>query len=202
MKKWEIMIVEDEVLIAAELAQQLNSLGYNVPVSVTSGEKALEKLAEVTPDLILMDIQLKGELDGIETAMHIHDHHKIPVIFLTAFADDTFLQKAKTSEPFGYLIKPIDIRELHSTIEMALFKAAAEREKEQLIRELQAALAENKILKGFIPICASCKKIRDDKGYWEQIEKYIQDHSRAIFSHSICPDCIQKLYPDLKWPKS
>ncbi len=201
MKKWDIMIVEDEVLIAAELAQQLNSFGYNVPVSVTSGEKALEKLTEVTPDLILMDIQLKGELDGIETAKQIHDHYKIPVIFLTAFADEKFLQKAKTSEPFGYLIKPIDIRELHSTIEMALFKAATEREKEQLIGELKAALAENNILKGFIPICASCKKIRDDKGYWEQIEKYIQDHSRAIFSHGICPDCIRKLYPDLIWPE-
>ena len=73
----------------------------------------------------------------------------------------------------------------------------AEEDRERLIEQLQQALAEIKQLSGFLPICASCKKIRDDKGYWQQIEAYISDHSEALFSHSICPDCARKLYPDL-----
>lgn len=197
MHQKKIMIVEDEVLIAAEIKQQLQSFGYEVVACTTSGEGALEKLLLVQPDLILMDIRLKGELDGIETAREIHGRYRIPVIFLTAFADDAFLQQAKASEPFGYLIKPVDIRELHSTIEMALYKAQMDKEKEALIRELQNTIAENKVLKGMIPICCNCKKIRDDKGYWEQLERYIQAHSRAVFSHGICPECIEKLYPEM-----
>jgi len=74
-------------------------------------------------------------------------------------------------------------------------KAADEREK--LIRQLEESLAKVKLLRGFIPICASCKKIRDDRGYWQQVEEYIRDHSEAQFSHSICPSCAQKLYPEL-----
>lgn len=197
MEKPRIMIVEDEVLIAAELEQQLLSYGYEVPALATSGERALELLATIRADLILMDIKLKGELDGIETAGRIRASHRIPVIFLTAFADDSLLEKAKGGEPFGYLIKPVDSRELHSTIAMALYKAKLDGEKEQLIAELQAALTENKILRGFLPICAHCKKIRDDQGCWEQLEHYITNHSQAIFSHSICPECIARLYPDL-----
>ncbi len=197
MDQHDIMIVEDEVLIAAELKEKLISFGYSVSSTTTSGEKALELLRQVKPDLILMDIQLKGKLDGIETARLIQEFHQIPVIFLTAFADREFIQKAKVCTPFGYLIKPVDIRELHSTIEMALYKVKMEREKDELIAKLQAALKENKVLKGLIPICANCKKIRDDQGYWEQIEKYITEHSRAKFSHGICPDCSKQLYPEL-----
>jgi hypothetical protein len=74
----------------------------------------------------------------------------------------------------------------------------AEEEREKLIMELQNALGKVKLLSGFLPICAACKKIRDDKGYWNQIESYIRDHSEAKFSHSICPDCFKKLYPELK----
>ena len=198
MEKQQIMIVEDEVLIAAELEQQLLSFGYLVPALATSGEKALAIVETMTPDLILMDIKLKGELDGIETARRILMTLRIPVVFLTAFADESLLEKAKLSQPFGYLIKPVDSRELRSTIAMALYKAKIDREKEQLIAELKAALTENKILRGFLPICCHCKKIRDDQGYWQQVEKYITDHSQALFSHGICPECVGKLYPDLK----
>jgi CheY-like chemotaxis protein len=197
MEKQQIMIVEDEVLIAAELEQQLLSFGYRVCALATSGEKALALVETMTPDLILMDIKLKGDLDGIETAGRILTTRRIPVVFLTAFADESLLEKAKLSQPFGYLIKPVDSRELHSTIAMALYKAKIDGEKEQLIAELKAALTENKILRGFLPICGHCKKIRDDQGYWQQLEKYITDHSQALFSHGICPECVGKLYPDL-----
>ena len=134
---------------------------------------------------------------------HIHSRLNIPVIFLTAYSDQDMLNRAKCSEPFGYLLKPFHPRELYASIEMALYKAKMDQEREalhrenlRLIEELQAALAEVKTLQGFIPICSSCKKIRDDSGFWQQIENYIQERSDARFSHSICPDCAKRLYPD------
>ena len=87
---------------------------------------------------------------------------------------------------------------ISASIGVALMRKQAEEEREKLILKLQKALSEVKTLSGFLPICASCKKIRDDKGYWNQIESYIKDHSEAQFSHGICPDCAQKLYPDFK----
>ncbi len=83
-----------------------------------------------------------------------------------------------------------------ASIGVALMRKQAEEERERLIAELQKALSEVKTLSGLLPICASCKSIRDDKGYWKQIESYIKDHSEAEFSHGICPDCIKKLYPE------
>jgi hypothetical protein len=83
-----------------------------------------------------------------------------------------------------------------ASIGVALMRKQAEEERERLIAELQKALSEVNKLSGMLPICASCKKIRDDKGYWNQIESYIKDHSEAEFSHGICPDCVKKLYPE------
>jgi hypothetical protein len=83
------------------------------------------------------------------------------------------------------------------SIGIALMRKQAEEEREKLVTELQKALLEVKKLSGMLPICASCKNIRDDKGYWNQIESYIRDHSEAEFSHGICPDCVEKLYPEL-----
>ena len=105
--------------------------------------------------------------------------------------------RAKITEPFGYMLKPVENRELHSTIEMALYKAKMDKERERLIKELEEALAEVKTLRGFLPICSNCKNVRDDEGYWQRIEQYIEDRSDAQFSHSICPACAKKLYPGI-----
>jgi CheY-like chemotaxis protein len=198
-----IMIVEDETIVAADVRFSLERAGYQVCAMAVSGEDAIAKAQDTQPDLILMDISLQGELDGIQAAEAIHGQLSIPIIFLTAYADQDMLTRAKVSEPFGYLLKPFHPRELYTNIEMALYKAKMEAERKalhqenvRLIEELQAALAEVKTLQGFIPICSSCKKIRDDSGFWQQIEKYIQERSDAKFSHSICPDCAKKLYPD------
>jgi PAS domain S-box-containing protein len=274
-----------------------------------------------------MDIRLQGEMLGIEAAEQIRTQFDIPVVYLTAYADEASVQRAKPSQPFGYLVKPFRGEELRSTIEMALFKheidqklkeselryrvvseltsdfaycvrvevdgslltewitdaytritgylpeesttpgsweglvhaddlrlaqkhletlfagqtdvcefrivrkdnevrwlrdharpvwdddqdrvvriyAAAQditartlarEERERLIRELQDALSKVRTLKGLLPICASCKKIRDDSGYWTAVETYILQHSDAEFTHGICPDCARRLYPD------
>jgi len=120
------MVVEDDPVIALVLTDRLERLGYEVPEVVASGEEAVEQAAEIAPDMVLMDIQLKGEMDGIEAATRIRSRLKIPVVYVTAYADDPLLERAKLTEPFGYLIKPYGERELRSTIEMALFKGEME----------------------------------------------------------------------------
>ncbi len=194
----KIMIVEDEWVIAKDIQQCLQKLGYTVTAIVSSGKKAIEMAKENVPDLILMDIVLKGEMDGIEVANIIHINSKIPIIYLTAFSDKKILDRAKISEPFGYMIKPFEEKELHTTIEIALYKDKMERERERLFEELKAAYIMVKTLSGLIPICSGCKKIRNDKGFWIAVETYISEHSEADFTHSICPDCHTELYPELK----
>ena len=128
MEKPAIFIVEDEAIVANDLRETLRSLGYDVPGIAKSGELALEKVKEFHPDLVLMDIHLAGKMDGVETAGTIHTLYDIPVIYLTAYADKALLERAKITEPYGYVIKPYDERELHSIIEMALYKHRVERE--------------------------------------------------------------------------
>jgi AmiR/NasT family two-component response regulator len=185
-------VVEDEVIVSADLQDQLLLLGYQVVGAAVSGEEAIEKARALGPDLVLMDIILKGAMDGIQAAAHIRDELHLPVIFLTANSNDSVLERAKISEPFGYLLKPFDQRSLKSNIEMALYKARSDREREELIRQLQEALMQVKMLSGLLPICAWCKNVRDDNGYWKRVEEYIQEHSEAKFSHGLCPDCAAK----------
>ncbi|MDO8874339.1 MAG: response regulator [Methanoregula sp.] len=128
MEKPAILIVEDEAIVANDIKETLKSLGYEVKGIAKSGEIALEKVQELRPDLVLMDIHLSTRMDGVETAGKIHVLYDIPVIYLTAYADKALLDRAKVTEPYGYVIKPYDERELHSVIEMALYKHQISRE--------------------------------------------------------------------------
>jgi len=142
MTALRVLIVEDEVIIASDLAYTLNSMGYSVTGAVRSGEAALESVAKNPPDLVMMDINIDGKLDGIETADEIHKTRDIPVIYLTAYADKLLLERAKITGPYGYLIKPYDERELQSVVEMAWYKHSLNkkiRESEDKFR----ALTEN-----------------------------------------------------------
>jgi PAS domain S-box-containing protein len=330
MHKAKILIVEDEFVVAAGLQAGLEAMGYEVVGLAASGEDALEQARAARPDLALMDIKLRGEMDGVDAALALRRELELPAIFLTAFADDSFLERARQALPMGYLLKPYQERELRSTIEMALYKRelehrlrqseerfrtvadfaydleiwrgpegnflyvspsalritgygaeelmadpalalamvhpedrgrlgarfferpdqgdgaheheyrllrrdgqelwvhhvsqpvvdgrgvfqgrrisvrdisrrkAMEQERDRLIEELRHALAQVKALSGLLPICASCKKIRDDQGYWQHLECYIQEHSQAEFTHGICPECMERLYPGLIKPK-
>ena len=376
-KKSRIMIVEDELIVVTELVAMLKKHGYELTAAVNSGPQALEAVALNVPDLILMDINLGRSIDGIETSDLIRNEYQIPIVYMTAYADRETINRAKASNPFGYIVKPMDHNQIVATIEIALtmgrldaqyrrqekelkkvltksdrragevsallegarsimdqpnFKSAAlglfnackkaigatagyvallsedgaenkvlfldsgglvcsvdpelpmpirglrseaylsgnavydnnfskskwwalmpsghvllenvmfvpiiiqgkavgliglancpegfddqkarlasafgemaavslresrvKEEREMLISELKAALKEIKTLRGIIPICSNCKKIRDDDGFWYLVEKYVQDHSEAQFTHGICPDCVRKLYPD------
>ena len=122
MNKKKIFVVEDESIVSLEIQTRLKALGYEVAGSAASGDEAIRKILDVKPDLVLMDIRIKGDIDGIETAAEIRKHLEIPVIFLTAYADETTLQRAKITDPFGYIIKPFEERELNINIEIALYK--------------------------------------------------------------------------------
>ncbi|MCX9083465.1 MAG: response regulator [Candidatus Methanoperedens sp.] len=123
----QILVVEDEAITAMDIQRRLKNLGYDVPAIVSSGEKAIEKVKENNPDLILMDINLNREMDGIEAAIKIHSFSDIPIIYLTAYSDDETLQRAKISEPYAYLIKPFKDRELLINIEIAFYKNKMEK---------------------------------------------------------------------------
>jgi len=127
----KIMVVEDETIVALDIQNRLTKLGYHVPVVLATGEEAIEQAQQLAPDLVLMDIMLAGEIDGIKAAEEIHRNFDIPIIFLTAYADNRTLQAAKLTEPYGYVLKPFEERELHTTIEMGLYRHKLERELRQ-----------------------------------------------------------------------
>lgn len=155
-------------------------------------------------DLILMDI-LMPELDGVEACRQIKSRQHlrdIPIIMITAQSDRANLQAAFAAGANDYITKPVNSMELLARVSSALVlkkemdcRKAREAELRRSNDELQTALRDVKVLRGLIPICASCKKIRNDGGFWQQLEEYIGEHSEAEFSHGICQPCVKKLYP-------
>jgi CheY-like chemotaxis protein len=123
-----ILVVEDEHIVARDIKTMLEGLAYTAETA-GSGEEALKKAADLRPDLILMDIVLKGDMDGIDAAALVRDRLQIPVIYLTAHADERTVQRAKLTAPYGYILKPFEERELYITIELALFRHGNETKK-------------------------------------------------------------------------
>ncbi len=122
-----ILVVEDEHIVAMGIKKMLKSLGYTVTGVASSGEDAISKAESTFPDVVLMDIMLKGDMDGVEAANEIREKLDIPVVYLTAYSDNKILERAKKTEPFGYIIKPFDERDLYSSIEVALHKYRKEK---------------------------------------------------------------------------
>lgn len=321
-----ILVVEDEGIIAADIGSMVRRLGHEVVDAAATGAEAIAKAEQLRPDLVLMDIKLAGDMDGVTAAEDIRRRFHLPVVFLTAHTDPATLDRAKLTEPFGYIVKPMNERDLRVGIEMALHKHAmelrlaeseqwfattlasigdaviatdaagcirflnpvaraitgwteaearghplvdvlaltpdaapprrepfsdvlaegvviewtsrtwlqprngnrtpidytaapirgldglvagivvvfrdisprlhAEEERERLISELKEALDKVRTLTGFIPICSQCKKVREDRDYWVQVEAYVAAHSDAKFTHTLCPICMRFLYPD------
>lgn len=315
----KILLVEDEQMIAEDIKYTLSQFDYEVIGIFNNGLDAIEIISTLKPDIILMDIMIKGDINGIETGRRILKDHDIPIIFLTAYADPETVDAAKNIAPYGYVLKPYEKGELFASIEIALIKHKAEKElnekkaqfesmflgnpepcvyldndfkvidinprffeffgfsldeikdkqinsiiipdkykdeasklnsdtrsgyvyfdtyrknkngnllsvsisaapiiiageikgsfviykdiikrkkiekeREKLIKKLQKALDEVKTLEGMIPICSHCKKIRDDSGFWGNVEQYISNNSNIDFSHGICPDCLEEYFP-------
>ena len=194
MKEAKILVVEDEALVALHLEQRLQMLGHSVVGTAFSGTDALEQTAAHLPDLVLMDINLGRGISGIEAAQQINRILDIPVVFVTAHSDDAILQKANAAGPYGYVLKPFEDSALRVTIEIALSKHQLDQERTRILEQLGASIARVKTLRGLLPICSRCHKIRDDEGYWKRVEVYIQQHTDATCKHGICPDCLLNLY--------
>ena len=208
-----ILIVDDSVDNRMLFKYILENAGYSDVLTAGSAHDAFKVLGMENPseadsvvDLILMDIMMP-EMDGIEACRQIKSVERlrdIPIIMVTARTEEKDIEDAFSVGAMDYITKPLRGIELLVRSRSALsLKKEIDRRKyrEQellnLNRELKNSIETIKTLRGLIPICANCKKIRDDKGYWNQIESYIQKHSEAEFSHGICPECARKLYPEL-----
>lgn len=161
-------------------------------------DEGLRLAAEGGFDLVISDLGLPDS-QGLATVKKLAEAVRhLPIVVLTGLNDQEVGFEAVNAGAQDYLVKgQVTGEMLLRSIRYAVERKRIENEKEQVIAQLQEALAKVKLLSGLLPICASCKKIRDDQGYWQQIESYIKCHSNAEFSHSICPDCARRLYPDL-----
>lgn len=204
-EKKNILVVDDTKMNLMILVKTLGDEGYRVRPAL-SGAAALEAAGKEAPDLILLDIMMP-DMDGYQVCRTLKKDpllKDIPVIFISAM--DQVEDKIKGFEAGGvdYVSKPFQTKEVLARVGTHLTLRALQRDLEsknthleQLNRELRKALTELKTIRGIIPICAHCKKIRDDKGYWTQVEAYFQEFSDAKFSHSICPKCANEYYSDM-----
>lgn len=182
MNSIKVLVVEDESIVSKDIQNSLVILGYTVVGSAATGERAIELANEVKPDIVLMDIMLKGTMNGIEAADNIRKNLRIPIIFLTAYTDDATLSKAKITEPFGYIIKPFKEIDLHTNIEMAIYKHAKEVE---VLKEMDLlhSIVENKEVNNLdsIFIKANSKLIKINKTniyYIEALKDYVVIHTK------------------------
>ena len=202
-----ILVVDDSPLAREMVVRMLSSLDIEV-MTAESGEEAINVFPDHDFALILMDVAMGG-ISGLETATEIrkldHSNSDVPIIFITASNTETSnIFDGYEAGGVDYLLKPVDHIALRSKVsvfcrlnEQRTVIADQLSEIQTKNAELEKHIAEIKVLRGFVPICASCKNIRDDAGYWQSIEEYVSENSEAEFSHSICPGCSEKLYPGL-----
>jgi DNA-binding response OmpR family regulator len=205
-----ILIVDDSPDQHVLLRSFLTKAGHNQIIEADSAQTAFATLSldgtqsSITVDLILMDV-LMPDIDGVTACRRIKEQahlRDIPIIMVTAKNDLDNLKEAFSAGAMDYINKPVNAVELLARVTSALalkHEMDCRKKREEELRrsneELHRALIEVKVLRGLIPICASCKKIRNDGGFWQQLEEYIGEHTEAEFSHGLCQPCLKKLYP-------
>jgi CheY-like chemotaxis protein len=190
--KQQILIAEDDATVTQELKCRLESLGYEVAGITHCAEQAIALAESLRPDLVLMGIQLPGEVDGIQAAEEIRKL-KVPLVYICGDCDAPVLQRAQLTDPYGYVLKPYRTADLRISVEMSIQRHRAEQEREQLLKRFQDLLASVKTLTGRLSICCYCKKIRDEAGNWPDVETYVTQHSDASFTHGMCPECFKRV---------
>jgi DNA-binding response OmpR family regulator len=195
----KILIVDDDPDVLFATTRLVKKAGYTV-IEASTGEAAIKTAREQKPDIILLDVVLP-DIMGTEICRQI----KSDPVFDGTFVILTSGMRTSSDQQSdgldagadGYITRPVSNRELIARIDAMVRILTAERERDQVIEELRQALAKIRQLSSLLPICMHCKKIRDDKGYWSEIETYIRENTDTEFSHSICRECAQKHYPDL-----
>jgi len=192
----KVLIAEDDPITLKMLSRMVSEWGYEV-AQANDGAEAWE-MAQADPaiQLVITDWMMP-RMDGIELCKAVKGRDKVPytyIIFLT-------VKKEKSDVAFGldagaddFMSKPVDRAELKSRLEAGRRVLNYESILGEKVAQLEKAFSEIKTLSGLLPICASCHKIRDDKGYWNQLEKYLHEHSNAMFTHGLCPDCVGKFF--------
>ncbi|MCP4348847.1 MAG: response regulator [Desulfobacterales bacterium] len=193
-----VLVIDDNIQNLQVLSEMLRSRNYKV-ATVKDGFKALKFAKTKNPDIILLDI-IMPEMNGFEVCRQLKskDNTKdIPIIFISALNETEDIVKGFRAGGADYITKPFQSEEVLARVEVHLNLRRLQKHLQEKNAQLKDALEKVKTLKGLIPICANCKKIRDDKGYWHQVEAYIRKHSEAKFSHGICSECLKKLYPEV-----
>ncbi|MCA1788226.1 MAG: response regulator [Desulfobacteraceae bacterium] len=195
----KILIVDDDPDVLFATSRLVKKAGYAV-MEASTGEAAVKIAREKKPDLILLDVVLP-DIMGTEVCRQIKADPRTGggYVILTSGMKTASDQQADGLDAGadGYISRPVSNRELIARIDAMVRILTAERERDQVIEELQQALAKIRKLSKLLPVCMHCKKIRDDKGYWSELEAYIRENTDTEFSHSICRECAQKYYPDM-----
>lgn len=194
----KIMLIEDSTEDAELIQEMLDGLSNNnVLKRADRLSLGLKLLKEEAFDVVLLDLGLPDN-DGLYALQQIRNQEPgLPVIVLTGLADETFAMEAISLGAQDYLVKGSFFDNmLHRAISYSIERQRLDTERERLILELQETLSKVKQLSGLLPICSSCKKIRDDEGYWTQVEVYMREHTEIDFTHTVCPECTKKLYPE------
>lgn len=191
----KILIVEDESIVALNIKNRLEKLGYAVVATISSGEVAIQTAAETFPDLVLMDIKLKGKIDGIEAATKIRSQLQVPVVYLTAYADDETLNRAKMAEPYGFILKPFESRDLCTAIEIALYKHQIEkqlREREQWLSTTIKSIGDAVITTDSQGLVTFMNPVAEELTRWKQEEVLGYELTQVFHAvHEITREAIQ-----------
>ncbi len=199
-----ILVVDDSQATRSVLQMILEGAGYQQILLVESAHEAFQRLSLANSDapaedieLVLMDIRMPN-MDGVEACRQIKAdsrYQDLPIVMVTAMTESGFLQAAFAAGAADYVTKPVDQLELLTRLRSTVnLKREMDRRKARE-KELEQALQEIKVLRGILPICARCKRIRDEQGQWFSVESYIKSHTEADFSHMICPECLDRHFP-------
>lgn len=197
----KVLVVEDEKIVSKDIQLSLKKLGYNVVGTADTGEGAIEEALAKKPDIVLMDIMLKGNMNGIEAALQIREKMNIPVVYLTAYTDENTLERAKKSEPHGYIIKPFKEVDIHTTVEMAIYKHAKEmevlKERDMLYSIVEGSKEESDHI--FVKSNSRLVKLRlEDIYFVEALKDYVVINTleKRYTIHSTMKDIEAKLRSD------
>jgi PleD family two-component response regulator len=195
-----ILVVDDNANVARGTARLLEQAGY-VIAATSNGLEAMAAMPTFRPDLVLTDRDMPG-MDGLALCQRIKADPALADVLVILNSGTFTLSEDQTaglnSGADGYIARPIANRELVARVDAYVRILRLNRSLREKNTELEAALAKVKLLSGLVPICSGCKQIRDDKGYWSEVESYVQKHSEAKFTHGLCPKCTQKYFPDLE----